>query len=176
MRALTPHPASNFGVITWFSVCSPERAANRGALTPAIALGGAHGAPMLAHRPPKLQIRSRKQKRSWLVPRSAPRPPEHARPNCAARPKPVGANSPKRPTTVTCGRGRSRLASRSRRRWPWWLRRPTRNGVSVSTAIVLITASLAASGYFVWQHRNLVERQQHAAGSLSQPPARKWQR
>jgi Mce-associated membrane protein len=54
-------------------------------------------------------------------------------------------------------------ASRSRRRWPWRLRRPTRNGVGVSTAIVLITASLAASGYFVWQHRNLVERQQHAA-------------
>jgi Mce-associated membrane protein len=54
-------------------------------------------------------------------------------------------------------------ASRSRRRWPWRLRRPTRNAVDVSTAIVLITASLAASGYFVWQHRNLVERQQHAA-------------
>jgi Mce-associated membrane protein len=54
-------------------------------------------------------------------------------------------------------------ASRSRRRWPWRLRRPTRNAVGVSTAIVLITASLAASGYFVWQHRNLVERQQHAA-------------
>jgi Mce-associated membrane protein len=52
---------------------------------------------------------------------------------------------------------------RSRRRWPWRIRRPSRNAVGVSTAIVLITASLAASGYFVWQHRNLVERRQHAA-------------
>ena len=54
-------------------------------------------------------------------------------------------------------------ASRSRRRWPWRLRRPSRKAVGVGTAIVLICASLAASGYFVWQHRTLVQRRQHAA-------------
>jgi Mce-associated membrane protein len=34
--------------------------------------------------------------------------------------------------------------------------------VGVGTAIVLICASLAASGYIVWQHRTLAQRQQHA--------------
>jgi Mce-associated membrane protein len=53
-------------------------------------------------------------------------------------------------------------ASRSRRRWPRRLRRPTRNAVGVSTAIVLITASLAASGYIGWQHHMLVRQRQHA--------------
>jgi Mce-associated membrane protein len=54
-------------------------------------------------------------------------------------------------------------ASRLRRRWPWRLRRPTRKVLGVGTAIVIICASLAASGYFVWQHRILVQQQQHAA-------------
>ena len=54
-------------------------------------------------------------------------------------------------------------ASRLRRRWPWRLRRPTRKAVGVGTAIVLICASLAASGYIVWQHRTLVQQRQHAA-------------
>jgi Mce-associated membrane protein len=54
-------------------------------------------------------------------------------------------------------------ASRLRRRWPWRLRRPTRKVVGVGTAIVLICASLAASGYFVWQHRTFVQQRQHAA-------------
>jgi Mce-associated membrane protein len=53
-------------------------------------------------------------------------------------------------------------ASRWRSRWPWRLRRPTRTTVGVGTAIVLICASLAASGYIVWQHRTLVQRRQHA--------------
>jgi Mce-associated membrane protein len=53
-------------------------------------------------------------------------------------------------------------ASRLRRRWPWRLRRPTRKAVGVGTAIVLLCASLAASGYFVWQHRTLVQQRQHA--------------
>jgi Mce-associated membrane protein len=52
--------------------------------------------------------------------------------------------------------------SRSRRRWPRRLRRPTRKAVGVGTAIVLLCASLAASGYFVWQHRTLVQQRQHA--------------
>jgi Mce-associated membrane protein len=54
-------------------------------------------------------------------------------------------------------------ASRWRRRWRWRLRRPTRTTVGVGTAIVLICVSLAASGYIVWQHRTLVQRQQYAA-------------
>lgn len=54
-------------------------------------------------------------------------------------------------------------ASRSRSRWRLRLRRPTRKAVGLGTAIVLICASLAASGYFVWQHRLLVQRQQHTA-------------
>jgi Mce-associated membrane protein len=54
-------------------------------------------------------------------------------------------------------------ASRSRPRWLRRRRRPTRNAVGVGAAIVLLCASLAASGYFVWQHRLLVQRQQHAA-------------
>lgn len=51
-------------------------------------------------------------------------------------------------------------ASRLRRRWPWRLRRPTRKAVGVGTAIVLICASLAASGYIVWQHRTRVQQRQ----------------
>ncbi|MGC1805793.1 MAG: hypothetical protein WA752_17645 [Mycobacterium sp.] len=54
-------------------------------------------------------------------------------------------------------------ASRSRRRWRWRLRRPTGTTVGVGTAIVLICASLATSGYIVWQHRTLVQQRQHAA-------------
>jgi Mce-associated membrane protein len=54
-------------------------------------------------------------------------------------------------------------ASRLRGRWRWRLRRPTRTTVGVGTAIVLICASLAASGYIVWQHRTLVQQRQHAA-------------
>ena len=34
--------------------------------------------------------------------------------------------------------------------------------MSVGAAIVLLCAALAASGYFVWAHRTLVQRQQHA--------------
>jgi Mce-associated membrane protein len=52
---------------------------------------------------------------------------------------------------------------RSRRRWPWRLRRPTRHAVGTGTAIMLLCASMAASGYMVWQHRTLVQQRQHAA-------------
>jgi Mce-associated membrane protein len=50
---------------------------------------------------------------------------------------------------------------RPRRRWPR-LRRPTRQAVGVGSAIVLLCAALAASGYIVWQHRTLVRQQQQA--------------
>jgi Mce-associated membrane protein len=53
-------------------------------------------------------------------------------------------------------------ASRLRRRWRRRLRRPTRKAVGVGTAIMLVCASLAASGYIVWQHRTLVQQRQHA--------------
>jgi Mce-associated membrane protein len=51
---------------------------------------------------------------------------------------------------------------RSRLRWPR-LHRPTRKTVGVGAAVVVICASLAASGYIVWQHRTLVQQRQHAA-------------
>ncbi|WP_293002385.1 hypothetical protein [Mycobacterium sp.] len=40
---------------------------------------------------------------------------------------------------------------------------PSRRAVGIGAAIVLIFASLAASGYFVWQHRTLVQQRQRAA-------------
>jgi Mce-associated membrane protein len=43
-----------------------------------------------------------------------------------------------------------------------WLRRPGRKAMRVA-AIVLICASLAASGYMVWQHLTLARERQHAA-------------
>jgi len=43
------------------------------------------------------------------------------------------------------------------------LRRPTPQAVGVGTAIVLIVASLAATGFMVWQHYALVREQRHAA-------------
>ena len=51
---------------------------------------------------------------------------------------------------------------RSRLRWPR-LHRPSRKTVGVGAAVVVICASLAASGYIVWQHRTLVQQRQHAA-------------
>jgi Mce-associated membrane protein len=47
---------------------------------------------------------------------------------------------------------------RSRRRWPWRLGVPSRKAVGVGTGIVLLCASLAASGYILWQHRTLVQQ------------------
>jgi Mce-associated membrane protein len=52
---------------------------------------------------------------------------------------------------------------RSRPRWRWRIPRPTRKAVVVGSGIVLLCVSLAASGYIVWQHRTLVQQQQHAA-------------
>ncbi|MFZ0712649.1 hypothetical protein [Mycobacterium sp.] len=52
---------------------------------------------------------------------------------------------------------------RSRLRWPWRLPRPGRKAVGVGFAVVVIGASLAASGYIVWQHRALVQQRQRAA-------------
>lgn len=43
------------------------------------------------------------------------------------------------------------------------LRRPTPKAVGVSTALVLIVASLGAAGWMVWQHYALLREQRHAA-------------
>lgn len=53
--------------------------------------------------------------------------------------------------------------ARRRGRFPWRFRRPSRTALSVSAGMVILCASSAASGYMVWQHRALVERQQRAA-------------
>jgi Mce-associated membrane protein len=51
---------------------------------------------------------------------------------------------------------------RSRLRRPRWLRRPTGKAIGIGSVVVLLCAALAASGYIAWQHRTLVQRQQHA--------------
>jgi Mce-associated membrane protein len=46
---------------------------------------------------------------------------------------------------------------------PWRFRRPSRKAVGLSVALVVVCASLGASGYIVWQHRALEQRRQRAA-------------
>jgi Mce-associated membrane protein len=53
--------------------------------------------------------------------------------------------------------------SKAKSHWSSRLPRPTRKKVGVGTAIVLIAASLGASGYFAWQHYALAREQRHAA-------------
>ena len=74
----------------------------------------------------------------------------------------AGSSEQSDTTEGAAGADAKPAASRLRRRWPRRLRRPTRKAVGVGTAIVLICASLAASGYIVWQHRTLVQQRQHA--------------
>src|ERR1700726_71628 len=58
-------------------------------------------------------------------------------------------------------RARLRLPRRPGR--PRWLRRPGRKTIAAGVGIVLASASLAASGYMVWQHRTTVHKRQLAA-------------
>ena|GEM_PF-378546 len=58
---------------------------------------------------------------------------------------------------------RARLRVPRRPGRPRWLRRPARKTVAAGVGIVLASASLAASGYIVWQHRTTVHKQQLAA-------------
>lgn len=58
-------------------------------------------------------------------------------------------------------RARLRLPRRPGR--PRWLRRPARKTVAAGVGVVLASASLAASGYMLWQHRSTVHKQQLAA-------------
>lgn len=78
-------------------------------------------------------------------------------PDCAQRPtKSARARLrlPRRP-------GRPPWLRRPRR--PRWLRRPGRKTIAAGVGVVLASASLAASGYIVWQHRATVHRQRLAA-------------
>lgn len=74
----------------------------------------------------------------------------------------AGSSEQSDTTEGAAGADAKPAASRLRRRWSWRLRRPTRKAVGVGTAIMLICASFAASGYIVWQHRTLVQQRQHA--------------
>ncbi len=49
-------------------------------------------------------------------------------------------------------------SARSRRWRPRWVRRPARKTVAVGVGILLAGASLAASGYMVWQHHAVVHK------------------
>jgi Mce-associated membrane protein len=75
----------------------------------------------------------------------------------------AGSSGQSEPTEDAAGADAKPAASRLRHRWRWLLRRPTRKAVGVVTAIMVICASFAASGYIVWQHRTLVQQQQRAA-------------
>jgi Mce-associated membrane protein len=63
-------------------------------------------------------------------------------------------------------------ADKRSRRWlrlpprpgrPRWLRRPGRKIVAIGVGSVLVTASLGASGYMLWQHRAAVHKRQLTA-------------
>lgn len=58
-------------------------------------------------------------------------------------------------------RARLRLPRRPRR--PRWLRRPGRKTIAAGVGIVVASASLGASAYMVWHHRNLVHKRQLVA-------------
>lgn len=60
-------------------------------------------------------------------------------------------------------RRRARLGWRRRPRRPRWLRRPGRKAVAAGVGIVLVVASLGASGYMVWHHRAIAHHRQLAA-------------
>jgi Mce-associated membrane protein len=74
----------------------------------------------------------------------------------------AGSSEQSESTEDAAGADAKPAASRLRRRWRRLLRRPTRKTVGVGTAIMVICASFAASGYIVWQHRTLVQQRQHA--------------
>jgi Mce-associated membrane protein len=86
-----------------------------------------------------------------------------------------GTSSDQRDTTDTAdaedsdaaavedGAGEAEQPSARSRRWrPRWVRRPRGKVVRVA-AIALVSASLAASGYMVWQHLTLAHQQQRTA-------------
>ncbi|WP_175401493.1 hypothetical protein [Mycobacterium malmoense] len=58
---------------------------------------------------------------------------------------------------------RARLRLHRRPGRPRWLRRPRRKTIAAGVGVVLASASVAASGYMVWQHRTTVHKRQLAA-------------
>lgn len=59
---------------------------------------------------------------------------------------------------------RPRLPRRPQRlRRPGWLRRPGRKTIAVGVGSVVVSASLAACGYMLWQHHTAVHKRQLAA-------------
>lgn len=49
---------------------------------------------------------------------------------------------------------------RGRLRRPGWLRRPGRKTIAAGVGIVLVSASLGASGYMAWQHHSTLHKRQ----------------
>lgn len=58
---------------------------------------------------------------------------------------------------------RARLRFPPRPARPRWLRRPPRKAVAAGVGAVLVSASLGASGYMVWQHHTAAHQRQLAA-------------
>lgn len=58
---------------------------------------------------------------------------------------------------------RPRLVRLGLPRRPGWLQRPGRRTIAAGVGIVLVFASVGASGYVVWQHRTTVHKRQLAA-------------
>jgi Mce-associated membrane protein len=71
----------------------------------------------------------------------------------------VSGDAEQRPPKQT--RKRLRLPRRPGR--PRWLHRPGRKAVAVGVGAVLVSASLGASGYMLWQHHAAVHKRQLAA-------------
>ena len=71
----------------------------------------------------------------------------------------VSGDAEQRPPKQT----RKRLPLPRRPGRPRWLRRPRRKTVAVGVGAVLVSASLGASGYMLWQHHAAVHKRQLAA-------------
>ena len=87
---------------------------------------------------------------------------EAARARAAELRREAGAGSSEGPEATDDVELAELKPARWRSRPRWRIPRPTRKTVLVGSAIVVLSASLAASGYIVWQHRTLVQRGQHA--------------
>ena len=70
----------------------------------------------------------------------------------------VSEDVEQRPGTST----RARLRRLRRPGRPRWLRRPRRKTIAVGVGIMLVFASLGASGYMVWQHHSIAHNRQLA--------------
>jgi Mce-associated membrane protein len=71
------------------------------------------------------------------------------------------------PSAATSGRRRLRRLRAGTAGIVARVHRPSRTTVGIGAAIILLSGSLAASGYMVWQHRALVQERKHAAEFLA---------